>query len=468
MKNIAFIRRRGIELEIDYVGSESKAILALSSIDFVVFDEIHDTYRALPFVYWEIKERLEKSGFSVETELNEDLELSLRMKEDMPSLRPYQSAILEKLRKNRYRGVVVLPTGAGKSIIGIHMIATLKQKTLIVVPTIELMHQWKIKIKKFLGISDSEMGLWGSGSRKIKDITITTYQSACKRDFISVGMDKFNLVIFDEVHHLPAETYIEIAKRLIAKYRLGLTATPERVDRKEKLLPIFVGDIIYGPKTAELAKRGFLARYEYEKIKVMMNREERKRYIELMKVYRDYVRNNFPNLSGRKAFDRVVRRAWIDRRAKEALEARMKAKSIAMAPKSKINALNEILKKHRDDKVIIFTRLKRTAHLIGYIFGIPVITSEIPKTIRRSIFDMFRTGKITKIVSAEALDEGVDVPDASVGIIVSGTSSERQYIQRVGRVLRPKEKKAKIYELVTSKSYDEFISKARKGMVRRD
>ena len=462
-----FIRRKELELEIDFEGSESKAILALSNIPFVRYDEYTDTYRALPCAYWDIKDKFRKLGFKIETDLNEDLHIGdIRLRERI-SLRPYQREIVDKLDHKNFRGVVVLPTGAGKSIIGIYVISRLLCKTLIVVPTIELMHQWEGKLRRSLGIPREYIGMWGGGKREMKEITITTYQSACRRDFLLRAMDMFNLIIFDEAHHLPAETYIEIAKRLIAKYRIGLTATPKRVDMRDRLLTVFVGEIIYGPGVKELVKKGFLARHEYEKIRVKMSDEEYREYRRLMAIYREYVDKNFPNLSGRAAFDRVVKLAWRDRRAKEALEARMKAKNIAMAPKSKIEKLNEILKRHRDDKVIIFTRLKRTAHLISYLFGIPVITSDVPKSVRRRIFSMFERGRVTKIVSAEALDEGIDVPDASVGIIVSGTSSERQYIQRVGRILRPKDKPAKIYELVTAKSFDEFMSKARKGLIGR-
>jgi len=468
LTGVLFIRKRELELEIDFEGWESKAILALSNIPFVRYDEYTDTYRALPCVYWEIRDRFRRMGFRVETEVNEDLHVGdVRFRERI-NLRQYQRDVIDRLSRKGFRGVVVLPTGAGKSVIGMYAISRLRCRTLVVVPTIELMHQWRWKIRKSLGVLDQHIGAWGGGRRDIREITITTYQSACRRDFLLKAMDMFNLVIFDEAHHLPAETYIEIAKRLIARYRIGLTATPRRVDMRDRLLTIFVGDIIYGAGMKTLIEKGFLARYEYEKIRVSMTKEEYEEYKGLMRIYRKYVEERFPNLSGRAAFERVVKMAWKDRRAKEALEARMKAKSIAMAPKAKIEKLNEILEKHKRDKVIIFTRLKRTAHLISYLFGIPVITSDVPKSVRRRIFSMFERGRITKIVSAEALDEGVDVPDASVGIIVSGTSSERQYVQRVGRVLRPKDKPAKIYELVTAKSFDEFLSKARKGLIRRE
>lgn len=463
-----FIRKRELELEIDFEEDESRIILILDKIPFVRYDEFSDTYRALPCAYPELISALRNSGIEVISDISSDWSLDIDLREPLVELRPYQREAVEWLRKNRFRGVVVLPTGAGKSLIAIYALYLLRMKTLIVVPTIELMHQWKSKIRSVLRIRDDSVCFWGGGYRALCGITITTYQGACKRDFLVRAMDKFGLVVFDEVHHLPAETYLEIAKRLVSPHRIGLTATPERIDRRDRFLPLFVGPIHYGARVSELVRSGYLAEYEYRKISTYMDKEEWRTYRENMRIYREYVRSNFPNLTGRRAFDMVVKMAWKDRRAKEALEARMKAKAIAMAPKSKIAKLNEILTKHRDDKVIIFTRLQRTAHLISYTFGIPVITANVPKSIRRKIFSLFRSGRITKIVSAEALDEGVDVPDASVGIIVSGTSSQRQYIQRVGRVLRPKKKKAIIYELVTAKSFDEFMSKARKGLIGED
>ena len=460
-----FIRRKELELEIDFEGDESKIILLLDKIPFVRYDELSDTYRVLPCAYPDLISALSRLGAEVISEVSADWSIDVGLRKSSVELRPYQKKAIEWLKKNRFRGVIVLPTGAGKSLVAIYAIYLLKKKTLIVVPTIELMHQWKNKIRSVLRIGENDICFWGGGYRALRDITIATYQSACKRDFLLKAMDKFGLVIFDEVHHLPAETYLEIAKRLVSPHRIGLTATPERIDQRDMLLPLFIGPIYYGARIRELVKNGYLAEYEYKRILTHMSREEWRIYRENMNTYRKYVQEKFPNLTGRKAFEMVVKAAWKDRRAKEALEARMRAKAIAMAPKSKIDKLNEILSKHRADKVIIFTRLQRTAYLISYIFGIPVITSNVPKNIRKRIFSLFRSGKLTKIVSAEALDEGIDVPDASVGIIVSGTSSQRQYVQRVGRVLRPKEKKAVIYELVTARSFDEFMSKARRGLL---
>ena len=303
MPNIAYIRKRELELEVDFKGSESQAILAMSSVRFVAYDEDRDVYRALPCVYWELKNRLTLFGFKVETEINEDTGLGFEILRKSVALRDYQENIMRSLRRKNFRGVVVLPTGAGKSIIGSQAIRELKQRTLIVVPTVELMHQWRTKIRKHLGPPDNAIGMWGGGRRSLGDITITTYQSACRREFLMVAMDRFNLIIFDETHHLPAETYIEIAKRLTAWHRIGLTATPERIDRRDRLLPIFVGDLIYGAGMRELIRRGHLARYEYEKIRIDMSDEERETYRRLMKIYRSYVRENFPKLRGREAFE---------------------------------------------------------------------------------------------------------------------------------------------------------------------
>lgn len=456
------IYKKGLELIVDFEGKESKAILLLSRIPFVRYDEYSDKYRALPMVFWEIIDAFKKEGFQVETDLW--LNHSIDVRGDIESiLRPYQKQAALELEKRKWRGVIVLPTGAGKTLIGLYAMSHLRQRTLIIVPTIDLMEQWKRKIMERLIINPDAIGVWKGDRKDLREITIITYQSASKREFLEKAMDKFNLVIFDEVHHLPARTYIEIAKRLASRYRLGLTATPKRVDQRENLLPMVIGDIINVATTKELVEDGYLAPYEYKLVRVSMNREEWEQYRRLMNVYKSYIEDRFPNLSGKKAFERVVKLAWKDRKAKEALEARMKAKAIAMAPESKIEKINEILKKHKAEKVIIFTRLQRTAYLISHLFGIPVITANVPKGIRKRILDMFRTGKVTKLVSAEALDEGIDVPDASVGIIVSGTSSQRQFIQRVGRLLRPSKSKAIIYELVTRKSFDEFLSKARKG-----
>ncbi|MEX2689013.1 MAG: DEAD/DEAH box helicase [Candidatus Njordarchaeum guaymaensis] len=424
------------------------------------------TFRALPFNFWMIIEFLKQRRIPYKLFLNVSFDLDFEIVGETLQLRPYQEKLVSNLEKSRYQGVIVLPTGAGKTILALKLIEKLKVKTLIVVPTIDLLTQWKEKITNLLKIDENKIGIYGGGIREWTPILITTYQSACKVPFLRRAFDYFGLVIFDEVHHLVAETYIEIAKRIIAPFRVGLTATPKRADQREELLDLYVGPILWGEKVTDLISQGYLADFDYVKKKVPLNPEEKERYLALISKYTEYIRSNFPKLKGKLALRRVIFASSRDPEAREALKARQEARKIAFSSTEKIKLLNEILIKHKRDKVLIFTKFVETAKKISYLFGIPVITHDTAKKERNDILKLFKEGKITKLVSAEALDEGIDVPDASVAIILSGTASERQIIQRIGRVLRPRPgKKAVIYELITAETYEEHISRRRRRAI---
>lgn len=401
------------------------------------------------------------SGLFLETKLSLINRINLRGKRVL-ELRDYQERIIRYLSKNDYRGIICLPTGAGKTFIGVKLIQLLSVKTLIVVPTIDLLNQWRSRIIDLLGLDEGDVGVFGGGRREVKDITIITYQSASKPSFLQKHMDDFSLLILDEVHHLTGRRFIEMARRLTAPYRIGLTATIGSDEEKVSLLRELVGEIISTETIDKLTLRGYLANYTYRLIKVKLTKPEEKRYRELIRKYVEYLKSECMNKKGKEAYLCIVNRAKKDAYAREALNALKKAKKIALFNKSKLLKINELLKKHRDEKVIVFTRHVATAGIISYLFNIPKISADTPVPLREKILMKFREGKITKIVTAEALDEGVDVPDASVCIIISGKPSSRQLIQRIGRVLRPKgNKKAIIYEIITSNTLEEKIHKRR-------
>lgn len=377
-------------------------------------------------------------------------------------LRDYQQKAIEILINNNYRGIIILPTGAGKSRIALKIISMLNVRTLLVVPTIDLLNQWKDKIKSVLGVSEEKIGIYGGGLKEVRDITIITYQSASKPGFLQRYMDEFSLLILDEAHHVLGERFMEIPRRLIAPYRIGLTATLDTSDEESKLLKELIGEMIYLDEIDKLVMKGYLAKYDYELIRIKLTETEARKYRALIKTYTDYLRSEGIREKGRKAYLEVLRRAKSDYLAKKALISLKQARDLAFFNKNKLITLNKLLLRHRRDKVIIFTRHVLTAGKISYIFRIPKIASDTPKELRAKILMAFKENKITKIVTAEALDEGVDIPDASVCIIISGRQSKRQFIQRIGRVLRPKRnKKAMIYELVTAKTLEEKVHKKR-------
>lgn len=189
--------------------------------------------------------------------------------DDKIQLRKYQEDALLKWFRTR-QGIIVLPTGAGKTVIGLKAIALIKQATLIVVPTLDLLQQWYESIKKLLNV---EAGRIGGGFDEIKGITVATYDSTYTR-LESIG-NKFALVIFDEVHHLASEGYSIIAQGLASPYRLGLTATPERSDGRHSLYPSLVGPIVYTITFSELAGKFFIQLHDSKNLcRINRGREE--------------------------------------------------------------------------------------------------------------------------------------------------------------------------------------------------
>ncbi|MHA1617347.1 MAG: DEAD/DEAH box helicase [Candidatus Njordarchaeales archaeon] len=451
------IRRVGLELAIELDEDETP----LKDIP-IILDKKTRTWRLLPMYYYDLKRRATLLGYDVKTNLRGNISLSNIIASKLSrqyELRDYQLQAINFLAKNNWRGVIVLPTGAGKTLIGIEALNQLRLKTLIVVPTLDLMNQWLRKLNESLGIPRSLIGLYGGGKYSIREITIVTYASAHKKEFLEKAMDYFGFVIFDEAHHLATELNKEIAKRLIAPYRIGLTATP---GEKHKVLEALIGPILKIATFKDLVSKGYLAEFNYKRIYVRLTSEEEKRYQELMKTYVEYV----TNLSGKDEIERfreLVKKSVRDSEARKALLARIEAKNIALKAREKIEVLKDLLSRHKKDKVIIFTRHVDAAKYISVMFGIPYITGDMDKKRRKEILKMFEEGKVTKLVTAEVLDEGMDLPSASVGIILAGRPSKRQLIQRIGRLLRPKNgKKAMIYEVVTRATYDFFASKKRR------
>ena len=180
----------------------------------------------------------------------------LQTLKDTVELRPYQEEALSKWRHAGMRGILVLPTAAGKTYIALKAISLLKTQTLIVVPTLDLLDQWRKRVIDYLGI---EAGAVGGGEDKVQMVTVSTYESAYLQAE-ALG-NKFMFIVFDEIHHLASPGYMQIAEMFIAPYRMGLTATYERSDQRHELLPTLVGDLVYTAKVEELARRIHMREY---------------------------------------------------------------------------------------------------------------------------------------------------------------------------------------------------------------
>ncbi len=409
------------------------------------WDERSRAFRAQALHYRDIVDYLKASGMDFK-----DYVLDLIPCPELQSsvvLRDYQQQALEAWVTGGRRGVIVLPTGSGKTFIGIKAISLLNTPTIVIAPTIDLVNQWRARLKEEFKV---DVGVLGGGEQEIKAITVSTYDSA----YIYAERlgNRFGFIIFDEVHHLPAEGYRHIAQMFASPFRMGLTATYEREDGLHTELNWLIGGKVFEKKVNELAGE-HLSPYRLEKITVDLIREEQEEYNLKQGIFSDYLRKNNLSLRNPVDFQKLVIRSGRDPGAREALLARNTARNIAFNSASKVEKLAEILKKHKEGRVFIFTEHNKLVHRISREFLIPAITYRTAGKERNEILERFKSGIYKAVVTSKVLDEGIDVPDADVGIVISGTGSERAFVQRLGRILRKKEgKEAVLYELVSAET----------------
>jgi len=423
------------------------------------WDERSRAFRAMALHYRDIIDYLNNSciGFT-------DSVLDLMPCPELQSsmiLRDYQKQALDAWILNGKRGVIVLPTGSGKTVIGIKAISLLNTPTIVIVPTLDLLDQWRSRLKKEFTI---EVGILGGGEQEIKALTVSTYDSA----YIHAARlgNKFGLIIFDEVHHLPAEGYKHIAEMFASPFRMGLTATYEREDGLHSELNRLVGGKVFEKKVKELAGE-HLSPFRLQKIAVELTEEEQKEYEHNQGIFADYLRRCNITIRTPLDFQKIVIRSGRDPNARKALLARNKARDIALNSVSKIEKFREILKKHTDSRLFIFTEHNKLVHKISKEFLIPAITYRTVGKERSEILDRFRSGIYRAVVTSKVLDEGIDVPEADVGVILSGTGSGRAFIQRLGRILRKKEgKEAVLYEIVSAETSEINTAKRRNKALR--
>jgi superfamily II DNA or RNA helicase len=372
-------------------------------------------------------------------------------------LRTYQNKALDNWQRAGNRGVLVLPTAAGKTFIALKAIDLLRTQTLIVVPTLDLIDQWRKRVRECLSV---EAGVVGGGENIIRMVTVSTYDSAYSQA-AQLG-NRFMFLVFDEVHHLASPGYMQIGEMYIAPYRMGLTATYERSDQRHALLPLIVGDPVYSIDIEELTGK-YLSPYTYEKVSVELTPEEQQTYEAEMSVFKNYLHQRRIVLKSAADFQKFIMTTGRDPQAREALLARNRALRVAVNSEAKLNLLAERLEAYRDEKILIFTLYNDLVYTISRRFLIPAVTYQTPREERREILTNFGNSKYKAIVTSQVLDEGMDVPDASVGLILGGTGSTREYVQRLGRLLRKKEgKTAKLVEIISKETVEVGISRRRR------
>ncbi len=423
----------------------------------VVHDNRRKCLRVLPLDYPAIHNTLAhlyiiKEGFDARPPLPYPVEVKLQP-------RPYQAEALGAWWDADCRGVVVLPTGAGKTLVALMAIAASNTHTLICVPTLDLLGQWRASLLGNTNLDEGDVGSWGGGEKDLKPVTVITYDSAAIHSRI---LSHFGLLVFDEVHHLPADTYRTIAEGAIATARLGLSATPDRSDLRHSDLDYLVGPVVYERLPAQLREAQFIADYRTERISVELTADERASYDRAAEVYRAYLRRNRISMKSGNDYERfLIWRSGNDPAAREALLAHQAARRLALSASGKMEVVAELLARHKDDRVLVFSEYNALAEKIGSRFCLPTVTHKTPAAERKAILDGFRSGRFSKLATGRVLNEGVDLPDANVAIILSGSATKREFIQRLGRVLRPKATEAVLYEVVTEETTEESISRRR-------
>jgi superfamily II DNA or RNA helicase len=429
-------------------------------VEFATWDDRVEKFRIRAIDYRPLVECLQAEciHFTDEARAYEQLEL-------VPSveMQPYehQSQALTAWQQAGSQGVVILPTASGKTYLAQLAMQATSRSTLIVVPTLDLMHQWYANLKA--AFPKIEIGLLGGGSRDKTPILVATYDSASIHAE-TLG-NKYGLLVFDECHHLPTDFFRVISEYAIAPYRLGLTATPDRTDGRHSDLHFLIGPTVLSKRPEDLAGNA-LAEHKIVQMMVQLSKEDGDRYRELIQIRNDFLKQSnikISSLEGWKKFIMASARSPIGR---QAMLAHNQAKEIALCTDGKLRVLSKLLAEHYPQRTLIFTADNATVYRISQEFLIPTITHQTPVKERHEILQKFRSGEYNTLVASHVLNEGVDVPDARIAIILSGTGSEREYIQRLGRVLRKSSdvnKLAILYEVVTENTSEERTSQRRRG-----
>jgi superfamily II DNA or RNA helicase len=374
--------------------------------------------------------------------------------------RDYQRQAVAAWLKNAGRGVVVLPTGAGKTLVAHLAIEDRRRSTLVVTPTLDLVRQWHDGLYATFG---GRIGLLGGGEHEIQPITVSTYDSAFLH-MEHLGA-RFGLVVFDECHHLPGPSYALAARLCLAPYRLGLTATPERADGRDSDLAALIGPIVYRKEIIDL-EGAYLAEYETVRVSLDLTAAEQAEYRAEREIYREFLRRQGISMQHPSGWSDFIMRAARTDEGRRALAAYRRQREIAFTAPAKLDYVERLLFQHRHDRVIVFTEDNATVYLVSRRFLVPAITHKTKVRERSAILAGLSEGRYAAVATSRVLNEGVDIPEANVAIVMSGSGSVREHVQRLGRVLRKREgKRALLYELVSSGTTEAQTSQRRRDHV---
>jgi superfamily II DNA or RNA helicase len=411
----------------------------------LVWDPRISSYRAPAYRYSEVARWLKCVGIDAANELFPERKRTDQW--SVPELRPYQHAALLSWQLARRAGIVVLPTGAGKTRVACAAMAAIRCSVLCVVPTRVLLHQWREEIARYY---KGSIGCVGDGQRRIEHITVATTEGAY-RNMTKLG-DRFGMIVVDEAHHFGGGIRDEALEMCAAPLRLGLTATaPEGIALAQ--LCDLLGPVVCQLSVHDLAGE-WLADFDTVVLELQLTASEQSQY-DLAHERFSAVLQSFSRISPRASWSDFVEMAARSEEGKAALAAFRFSRRLTSYPEAKKIALAELLARHRMSRVLVFTSDNATAYAIAREHLVMPITCEIDRAERDHALAAFRAGELRALVSSRVLNEGLDVPDADVAVIVGGVSGGREHVQRVGRLLRPAPgKRALIYELVAARTHE--------------
>ena len=347
-----------------------------------------------------------------------------------PRLRDYQQEAVDAFVAGG-SGVVVLPCGAGKTWVGMGALVRLQCETLILTPNGTSVRQWIRELTSRTTLSANEVGAYTGERKEVRPVTVATYQVLTRRrsktgPFLHKGlfMDReWGLIIYDEVHLLPAPVF-RMTAELQAARRLGLTATLVREDGRETDVFALIGPKRYELPWRAVERAGFIARARCTEVRVPMDEAAAARYAVAL-------RGERPRLAGENP--------------------------------RKAEAVRRLLERHAGEPTLIIGHYLEQLKELAQIFSLPLVTGKTPHEERQRLYDRFNRGEIRALAVSKVANFAVDLPDASVAIQVSGSFGSRQEeAQRLGRILRPKDSAASFYTLVSDGTVEREFSRRRK------
>ncbi len=425
--------------------------------DFAVFDERVNLWRAHACKYEQLMRTCYAKGLIPVDHAKDYLEFTNPLKTDFQLL-PHQRKALSSWVGHKCRGVVVLPTGSGKTFLALNAISIVKRSALVVVPTIDLLYQWVSILERSFSC---EVGMLGGGSNILKTITVSTYDSAVLRmPFLG---NKFGLLIYDECHHLTGDIYRTSALLSLAPYRLGLTATFPEEQVPCEVITNLIGPVVHKIGIRDL-QGGVLSDYRTERIALQLTPEEKIEYEKCHEEYVSFVRRNHVSFQSDNGWKDFLLACAVRPDGKNAYQAYLKQRNIARCGRMKLLETWRIIQSNPHARIIVFTADNATAYQIGNLLCLPVLTHKTKAAERKDFLERFRSGEYPVLVTGKVLNEGVDVPEANIAIVVSGSGCVREHIQRLGRILRRGEnKEAVLYELVSDGTSEMGISNRRRN-----